>query len=101
MTHHEAGTLALHAAGGGLLGLLYFGGLWWTLRRMLDSAHPAAWLFGGLIFRLAVAMAGLYDALQSGLGSLAACLAGFIAARMALMRLARPGRSDLPVLHAP
>ena len=100
MTNLKAWTLALSLASGGLLGALYFGCLWWSVRRLADRAHPAAWFFSGLIFRLALAMTGFYLALQSGLGAFTACLVGFIAVRMALVRLARQDPPSLNARHA-
>ena len=48
----------LAAVGGALLGLFYYAGLWFTLRRLPEQAHPALWVFGSFIVRLAVSMAG-------------------------------------------
>ena len=41
---------------GMLLGLFFFGGLWWTLRRGLASHNPALWLGAGALVRLAVVL---------------------------------------------
>ena len=36
-------------AAGMVLGLVFFGGLWWTLRQGLASAHPARWFVLSLL----------------------------------------------------
>jgi F1F0 ATPase subunit 2 len=101
MSSREAWVLALSLAGGGLLGALYFGGLWWSVRRGVLSARPAGWFFGSLIVRLSVAMAGFYLASRSGAGAFLTCLAGFIAVRVAMVRRARQGLTSLEVRRAP
>jgi len=42
-----------------LLGAMFFGGLWWTIRRGLSSQHPALWFFSSLLLRTAIVLAGL------------------------------------------
>ena len=103
MTNRDAWimTLTQALAGGGLLGALYFGGLWWTVRRGLVSVHPGYWFFGGIILRLGLAMAGFFLASRHGAGALLACLLGFVAARMAVVRVTRPGLPALKAGHAP
>jgi F1F0 ATPase subunit 2 len=101
MISREAWVLALSLAGGGLLGALYFGGLWWSVRRGVLSARPARWFFAGLILRLGVAMAGFYLASRSGTGALLACLVGFVVLRMAMVRRARHGLASLEPRRAP
>lgn len=55
MNNLLAMTLELTLAGtaGGLLGLLFFGGLWWGLRRAFSSPRPALWVGGSLLLRMA------------------------------------------------
>lgn len=56
MTELLGGLLA--AAGGALLGLCYYAGLWFTLWRLPGQAHPALWVFGSFTLRLAASLAG-------------------------------------------
>ena len=39
---------------------LFFGGLWWTVRRGLASPHPAVWFLASLLLRMGIALAGFY-----------------------------------------
>ena len=101
MTSREAWAWALSLAGGGLLGVMYFGGLWWTVRRGVSSAFPGLWFSVSLFLRLGAALAGFYLASRLGAGALLACFLGFIAARMAVMRGTRQGQAPLEARHAP
>jgi F1F0 ATPase subunit 2 len=79
--------------GGGILGALYFGGLWWTVRLMPDARHPLRLYFGSLMARLAIVLVGFwYLLVGSGWQQLVACLIGFVGARVVLVR--RLGRVD-------
>jgi F1F0 ATPase subunit 2 len=82
----------LAALGGALLGLFYYAGLWFTLRRLSERAHPGLWVFGSFILRLVVSMAGFYCILgpDHSLPRLGVALLTFIAARVLLIRRLRP-----------
>ena len=82
----------LAAVGGALLGLFYYAGLWFTLRRLPGQAHPALWVFGSFTVRLAVSMAGFYLILgpDRSLPRLGMALLAFITARVLLIRRLRP-----------
>jgi F1F0 ATPase subunit 2 len=90
MNELREGLLA--ALGGALLGLLYYAGLWYTLRRLPQQAHPALWVFGSFALRLAVSIAGFYVIIgpDRSLPRLGVALLAFIAARVLLTRRLRP-----------
>ncbi len=79
--------LTLVAAAGGLLGLFFFGGLWWTVRRAFESARPALWVAGSLLLRMAGAAAGFASVSAGDWRKLLACLLGFWAARWLVIRV--------------
>lgn len=85
---------------GALLGAVYFGGLWLTVRRLSRVRGPAPWLAASYLGRLVVAGAGfgLLVAL-SGLPAVASALVGFLAVRYALIR--RWGEADGPLGPSP
>jgi F1F0 ATPase subunit 2 len=87
---NEAPTLVLAWVAGAGLGAMFFGGLWWTVRRGISSARPAAWFLGSLLLRTSVALAGFYAVSGGHWQPLLACLLGFFMARLAAARLARP-----------
>ena len=71
------------------LGALFFGGLWWTVRNRLSSPRPAAWFVGSWLLRTSVAVAGLVLVGAGHWQRLLLCMAGFIAARVAVTRWTR------------
>ena len=81
------GELALASAVGGLLGLLFFGGLWWTVRRAFNSPRPALWVGGSLLLRMVCVAAGFVLVSAGDWRRLLACLLGFWAARWMVVRL--------------
>lgn len=85
----ETMTLALAGAAGGLLGTFFFGGLWWTVDKVVASGRPALWLSGSLLLRMCVAMAGFYFVSGGDWRRLVACLAGFLCARLLVTWLTR------------
>ena len=75
-------TFFLVGAAGACLGVFYYGGLWWTVNRVLLEGKPTYWFIGGLLLRLGVTMSGFYLVGAGQWARLLACLAGFILARM-------------------
>jgi F1F0 ATPase subunit 2 len=91
---NEILTLVLAWVAGGLLGVIFFVGLWWTVQRGLSSKRPTLWFLGSLMLRTIIVLAGLY-VVSGGQGArLLACLLGFVIARSLVMRYTRP-----PVEH--
>jgi F1F0 ATPase subunit 2 len=74
---------------GAALGVMFFGGLWWTVRRGLSSQKPALWFLGSLLARMAVALTGFYFVSGGDWRRLVLCLLGFVMARTAITRLAK------------
>jgi F1F0 ATPase subunit 2 len=81
----------LLAAAGGLLGSVYFGGLWLTVRRLPDTGHPAALVLASFVLRAALVAAGFVWLLAGDPLRLVAVLAGFLAIRVLLVRRIRTG----------
>ncbi|MET0497189.1 MAG: ATP synthase subunit I [Steroidobacteraceae bacterium] len=71
-----------------LLGVVFYGGLWWTVRSSLASRRPAQWFILSLLARTGVAMLGFYFVGQGHWERLLLCLLGFVAARLIVTRLA-------------
>lgn len=81
--------LILALLAGVALGLFFFVGLWWTVRRGLVAKNPAAWFLISFILRMSVAISGFYWIAQLGEWQyLATALLGFIITRMVLTRVA-------------
>ena len=86
---NEALSLVLALVTGILLGAIFFGGLWWTVRHGVSSKHPALWFLGSMVVRMSIVLAGFYFVGHGDWQRLAACLVGFIIARFIVMRLTR------------
>jgi F1F0 ATPase subunit 2 len=102
---NETLSLMLALATGFWLGVLFFGGLWWTVQKMVSSKQPALWLIGSLFLRTSIALAGFYFIALGHWERLAVCLVGFVVARLLVTRLTRsmekPMYSAQEARHAP
>lgn len=72
---------------GVVLGTLYFGGLWWTVKKAVCAMRPASWFIVSLLLRLGITLSGFYFVAGDDWKKLLACLLGFIAARAIVIRL--------------
>ena len=91
---NEALSLAPAMATGVLLGVMFFGGLWWTIRKSVSFKRPALWFCGSLLLRMGIALAGFYFVSGGHWERLLVCLLGFVLARLIVTRLTGP-----PVEH--
>jgi len=83
-------TLALAGMAGLLLGAIFFGGLWWTVRLGVTSKRPALLFLGSMLLRTGVVIAGFYVVSDGHWQRLLACLFGFAIARFIVTRLTGP-----------
>lgn len=93
----EAVWLAGALAGGFALGLLFFLGLWLTVRRLPNAEHPALITLISLLGRTAAVLSGFYLLSGGRWPPLALAVAGFVAGRTWMVRRLRPN----PALSAP
>ena len=98
--------LALALVAGLLLGTIFFGGLWWTVRKGVFSKSPALWFLGSMLLRMSLVLAGFYFVGHGDWKRLVTCLLGFTIARYMVMRLTRtpiehPHSPAKEVSHAP
>ncbi len=87
---HETLTLMLAGIAGAALGTIFFGGLWWTIRRSVSSPSPARLFFGSLLLRMGIVLTGFYFVSGGEWHRLMACLVGFVTARLAVTWMTRP-----------
>jgi F1F0 ATPase subunit 2 len=81
-------------AGGALLGLLYFGGLWVTVQRLASTRLPGALALTSFVVRTAVVVAGLAMLMAGDARRLAMAVIGLLAVRVLAVRRARAGLGD-------
>ena len=95
---NETLTLGLAWLAGGALGGIFFGGLWWTVRRGVSSRQPALWFFGSMMARMAITLTGFYFVGRGDWHRLLLCLLGFVMARLLVTWLTRTAPE---AIHAP
>jgi F1F0 ATPase subunit 2 len=85
------GSVALEGVSGLLvgvvLGVFYFAGLWWTVRRLNSSEYTALLFTFSMLFRTGVLMLGLYFILGDSWQTLMLGLLGFMLVRLLATRL--------------
>ena len=81
--------LLLAGFAGLLLGVIFFGGLWWTVRKGLTAGQPALWFFGSMLLRMGIMLAGFYFVGRGDWRRLLACLFGFVVARFVVTWVTR------------
>jgi F1F0 ATPase subunit 2 len=72
-----------------ILGVLFFGGLWLTVKKALGTKYSALWFLGSSILRTALVLTGFYFVSQGSLSQLLISVAGFIAARFLVLRITK------------
>ncbi|MDP4285223.1 MAG: ATP synthase subunit I [Bacteroidota bacterium] len=72
---------------GVILGIIFFGGLWITTQKGLRSKRPALVFTGSFIIRMTIILVGFYFIGQNSWQKLLTCLAGFLVARVVIVRL--------------
>ena len=97
MTMHDTLVWIGAFAAGGAMGGIFFGGLWWTIRKGMASPAPALWFLGSFVLRMGVVLAGFYFVAGSHWDRMLLCLLGFILARLLVMLLTRPAQNKTPL----
>jgi len=65
-----------------VLGLFFFGGLWFTIKKAVLAKTPAIWFFSSFFLRVGVVMIGFYYIIHGGWEHIISSLIGFIVARI-------------------
>ncbi len=78
-------NMILSFIGGMLLGTLFFGGLWFTVRKLTSSKMPALLVLSSFLFRVSIALLGFYFIGLGDWRKLVACMIGFIIARFVII----------------
>jgi F1F0 ATPase subunit 2 len=106
MTMNEALMRVVAGVTGLVLGAMFFGGLWWTVRKGFSSPRPALWFLGSMLLRMSIVLVGFYFIGRGHWDRMLACLIGFVIARFLVLRLTRPPVEHLhsrmkEIAHAP
>lgn len=80
---------------GGVLGLAFFGGLWYTVRNLPRARHPAVLALVSFVARLALAVGGFYLVLRlAAIAGVAGAVIGFVVVRVVLTRVLSRAQSS-------
>ncbi len=91
----ETTSFFVASLAGILLGAIFFGGLWWTVRKGLTSQQAGLWFSGSLLLRTGITLAGFCFVSHGEWPKLLACLLGFLLARVSVTRFTKlPKRLD-------
>jgi len=74
---------------GTLLGVIFFGGLWLTVKRGVVSKRPALVFIVSFFARTAVVLLGVYYLSSGGWQDMVVSLVGFVLARVVIIRMTR------------
>ncbi len=77
----ETMTMILAFVAGIALGIIFFGGLWFTVKKSMTSKTPALWVLGSFLFRISITLLGFYFVGGENWQRLLICLGGFVIAR--------------------
>ncbi len=85
----EAFFLILAWMAGLVLGSVFFGGLWWTVRRGVVSKQPEMLFMCSFLLRMGITVSGFLLVGREDWKRLVVCLAGFVMARLVVIWLTR------------
>jgi F1F0 ATPase subunit 2 len=100
----DSATLAWAALAGVALGAMFFGGLFWSVRKVMTTRRPAVWMFASLLSRMGLVLGGFYVVCRADGVRWAACAAGFVLARVVATYAATRNRETVraaEATHAP
>lgn len=75
---------------GMVLGIIFFVGLWWTVKKGVSAKQPALLFLGSFFLRIGIVLAGFYFAAGGHWDHLLTCFFGFVIVRYIVTRLAGP-----------
>ena len=81
--------MALVFTAGLVLGIVFFGGLWLTVKKVVTSKRPALWLTGSFLIRVSITLIGFYYLSQGSWKNLLISVMGFIIARTVVIYLTK------------
>lgn len=81
--------VALASAAGFLLGILFFGGLWFTVKKAVVLKNTALWFIASSLLRMSIVVTGIYYTAMGDWKKFLVCMLGFITARYVVMHLTR------------
>jgi F1F0 ATPase subunit 2 len=82
-----------------LLGTIFFGGLWFTVKKLVTSKIPALLFLGSFILRVSITLIGFYYISTGSWQRLLICMAGFIIARYSVIYFTKSNKEKQVLLQ--
>ncbi|HSR05454.1 MAG TPA: ATP synthase subunit I [Proteiniclasticum sp.] len=70
---------------GVLVGILFFGGLYFTVKKLTTIKYPALFMMLSLIVRLVILAGGIYLIMDGGIQNVLSAMAGIILVRLVMI----------------
>ena len=86
---NEAIYMMLSLLAGLALGMLFFGGLWFTVKKAITARTPGVWIVGSFIFRMGITLTGFYYISAGNWKRLLVCVAAFILSRFLVIHFTK------------
>ena len=88
--------MALAFLGGLVLGTLFFGGLWLTMKKLITSKMAGLLFSGSFLIRAGIVMIGFYYSSLGHWQRLLICVLGFVVARFFVLHFTKqPGEKQI------
>lgn len=84
---NETMNIVIAFVTGVLLGIIFFGGLWWTVQKIVSTKWSAFWMFCSLMLRMSIVLTGFYFIAHDHWERLLVSLFGFIITRYFVMKI--------------
>ena len=91
---NEILSFAMTIIAGFILGILFFGGLYWTVRIGMESRNPALLFVVSFLVRTTSVLAGFYFLLDGHWEKLVTSMMGFLLARILIMQFTKPSSKE-------
>jgi F1F0 ATPase subunit 2 len=82
-------TMMLTFLAGIVLGILFFGGLLFTVKKLVTAEKPALLIMSSFFLRVSIVMVGFYFLGGNSWKNFLACLLGFITARFIVLYITK------------
>ena len=80
--------------GGIVLGILFFGGLWLTVKKAVVAKNIAVWFLASSLLRITIVLVGFYYIADGYWQRLLICVLGFVVGRYLIMRFTKSRDED-------
>lgn len=75
--------------GGVVLGLVFFGGLYWSVNKLPTVKNPALLMMGSMVARMAILLVGLYFLMAGDIKNLLAAVVGVMVIKFVMIARVR------------